>query len=73
MHTLTQLFWTNVLRKTQCGKTGAAGEDFIIQQFSSTTGCQTGLPIDRQIYSTSSEPSVGPTDLCVSLKAFTSA
>jgi len=56
MHALTQLFWTNVPGKTQCGKTGAAREDFIIQQFSSTTGCQTGLHTNRQISSSSSDP-----------------
>jgi len=41
---LTQLFWKTVPEKIQCGKTGAAREVFIIQQFFSTTGCQTGLP-----------------------------
>ena len=44
---MTQIFWTIVPEKTQCGKTGVAREDFIIQQFFNTTRCQTGLPIER--------------------------
>ena len=65
-------FGQSVTEKIQCGKTDAAREDFIIQQFFSTIGCQTGLPNKEKILQHCPSLSISLDDLCVAPRPSTS-